>query len=234
MTEENAAAETEKTRLLDAIKPHVPFDGWTDVSLRAAAEDLGTSMSEVRAICPRGAVDLALAFHAEGDAAMVARLQGMDMSTLRFRDKVVLAVRTRLEVVEDRELVRRGATLFALPPYAADGARALWRTVDLIWTTLGDTSRDFNWYTKRATLSGVYGSTVLYWLGDDSLDQQRTWNFLDRRIEDVMRFEKLKASVKKMPGLGTLAEGAERVMSRVRAPMEGDRTHLPGRWNTPG
>ena len=61
--------------------------------------------------------------------------------------------------------MRRGMTLFSLPTHAADGAKALWQTCDLIWDTLGDTSDDVNWYTKRATLSGVYSSTLLYLAG---------------------------------------------------------------------
>ena len=93
-------------------------------------------------------------------------------------------------------MVRR---LFALPINAGEGAKAIWGTCDAIWTALGDTSDDVNWYTKRATLSGVYSSTVLFWLGDDSPDHQATWEFLDRRIENVMQFEKLKASVQKIP-----------------------------------
>ena len=91
----------------------------------------------------------------------------------------------RLEIA-DREAVRRAAALFALPLYAADGARAVWHTADTIWTALGDTSDDINWYSKRATLSAVYGAVVLYWLGDDSQDHQASWEFLDRRIDDVM------------------------------------------------
>ena len=143
-------------RLIEAALMHVPFDGWSEASFKAAAGDAGMTLPEARALCPRGAVDLALAFHAQGDAAMVARLAGTDLTALRYSDRVAFAVRTRLELVEhDKEAVRRGVTLFALPMHAADGARALWQTADAIWTALGDTSDDLNWYTKRATLSGV-------------------------------------------------------------------------------
>jgi hypothetical protein len=94
-----------------------------------------------------------------------------------------------------------GQRAFALPQYAADGARAIWGTADAIWEALGDASDDYNWYTKRATLSAVYGATVLYWLGDESPENRDTWAFLDRRIEDVMRIEKVKAEVQKNPVL---------------------------------
>jgi ubiquinone biosynthesis protein COQ9 len=83
--------------------------------------------------------------------------------------------------------------------HAADGARAIWGTADAIWTALGDTSDDMNWYSKRASLSAVYGATVLFWLGDDSTGHQATWDFLDRRIEGVMRFEKAKAAMAANP-----------------------------------
>ena len=221
------------TRLLAAAAMHVPFDGWSETTLRLAAEDAGIAPGLVAAICPRGAVDLALAYHAAGDAAMLKRLAETDLISLRFRDRVAFAVRARLEAVEDRELVRRGMTLFSLPPYAADGARALWQTADHIWMALGDTSEDVNWYTKRATLSGVYGATVLYWLGDDSEGQTRTWEFLDRRVEDVMQIEKLKAQARDNRWMSGLMAGPLNFLSRIRAPQASAQTGMPGRWNGP-
>lgn len=206
-----------KDRLLQAAMVHVPFDGWSERSLRAGAADCGLDVALARALFPRGGVDLALAYHAQGDAEMVTRLQAMDLAALRFRDRIIRAVRTRLELA-DRELVRRGTTLFSLPQHAADGAAAIWRTSDKIWTTLGDTSQDLNWYTKRATLSAVYGSTVLYWLGDDSSDHQATWDFLDRRIDGVMQFEKLKASVAENPLGKALMAGPMKLLESIRAP----------------
>jgi len=129
--------------------------------------------------------------------------------------------------------VRRGATLFALPIHAADGARALWGTADQIWIALGDTSQDVNWYTKRATLSGVYGATVLFWLGDDSPGHQATWDFLDRRIDGVMAFEKVKAAVNKNPLLKPLLALPNWALSQVRAPARMPRADLPGSWTRP-
>lgn len=218
--------DSPKDLILDAAIVHVPFDGWSEVTLRAAIADSGVADGLARALFPRGGVDLALAYHARGDAEMVARLAAMDLSALRFRDRIATGVRTRLELA-DKELVRRGTTLFSLPQHAADGAKAIWSTTDKIWTALGDTSNDINWYTKRGTLSAVYGSTVLYWLGDGSLDTQATWEFLDRRIEQVMQFEKLKASLRENPLGKALFNGPLKILERVRAPKLPD--NLPGR-----
>lgn len=220
------------TEILDAALMHVPFDGWSETAFKAAIEDVDIAPALARGLFPRGAIDLAAAYHRRGDDAMIAALDARDMSDIRFRDKVALAVRLRLELVEDKEAVRRGATLFALPMHAAEGAKLIWGTADCIWTALGDDSRDINWYTKRATLSGVYSSTVLYWLGDDSLDNEASWAFLDRRIDDVMQIEKVKAQVRKAPGFGRFVKGAETVLSRIKPP-KARRDDLPGGWTVP-
>lgn len=217
-----------KETLLDAALAHVPFDGWSEATLSAAATDTGMDRATARALFPRGAVDLALAFHARGDQAMVDRLASEDLSPLKFREKIAAAVRFRLEAVEDKELVRRGATLFALPNHAPDGAKAVWQTCDLIWNTLGDTSEDVNWYTKRATLSGVYSSTVLYWLGDTSTGDQATWAFLDRRIDNVMQIETLKAKVRNNAALKPFLAGPNWLLSHVKAPAKVPDLDLPG------
>jgi ubiquinone biosynthesis protein COQ9 len=218
------ADATPAARILAAALPHVPFDGWSAATLRAAARDADVPEALARALFPRGGVDLALAFHRAGDAALAERLRAEDLGNLRFRDRVVRAVRLRIEIAGDRELVRRGATLFALPIHAADGARAVWSTADAIWTALGDTDRGLNWWTKRATLSGVHGATVLFWLGDDSPGAQATWDFLDRRIEDVMRIEKLKSAARDNPLGKAMARGAE-AFGRFRSPPMPD---MPG------
>ena len=215
-----------KDRVLEAALVHVPFDGWSDRTLLAAADGAGVDRGLARAIYPRGGVDLALAYHARGDAEMARRLSETDLSALRFRDRIAKAVRLRLEGV-DQELVRRGTTLFSLPQHAADGARALWGTADRIWTALGDTSQDLNWYTKRATLSAVHGSTVLYWLGDTSPGHQATWEFLDRRIDGVMQIEKMKASFRENPLGKALMAGPGKMLANIRAPKLPD--DLPGR-----
>lgn len=221
-------------RLLEAALPHVPFDGWSDATFQAAIADSGMSPGVARAVCPRGAVNLALAYHEAGDRAMLAALAKADLGALRFRDRVALAVRLRLEAVGDKELVRRGMTLFSLPQHAADGARAIWGTADRIWTALGDRSDDINWYTKRATLSGVYSATVLYWLGDESDGHEDTWAFLDRRIEDVMQFEKFKAQARDNRLVSGLMAGPLAFLGRIRAPHGRETTGMPGRWNGPG
>ncbi len=125
--------------------------------------------------------------------------------------------------------MRRGSTLFALPIHTADGARAIWGTSDAIWTALGATSRDVNWYTKRATLAAVYSGTVLFWLGDDSPGHQATWDFLDRRIENVMSIEKVKASLRENPLAKALLAGPMKLMEKIRKPDSPD--DLPGKMN---
>jgi ubiquinone biosynthesis protein COQ9 len=205
-------------RLLDAALAHVPFDGWSQATLAHAARDIGADPDLAMACYPRAGVDLALAWHKRGDGDMLAALAHQDLSALRYGDRVALAIRLRLEG-RDRELVQRGVTLFALPQNTPEGARAIWGTADAIWTALGDTSRDGNWYTKRMTLGGVYSASVLYWLGDQSPGQRETWAFVERRIADVLRVEQAKAWARKAPGLSLVMGLQDRLMAQIRAPM---------------
>lgn len=222
-----------RTKLLDAALLHVTFDGWSEETFRAASRDAGIDPALAKVLCPRGAVDLAIAYHERADAEMLHRLETEDLPALRLRDRIATAIRFRIEAIHDREAVRRGTALFSLPPYVADGARLIWGTADRIWTALGDNADDINWYTKRATLSAVYSSTVLYWLGDDSPEYARTWAFLDRRIEGVMQFEKFKAQVNKNPLLKPLFAGPNWALSWVKAPTRVPNTDLPGSWSEP-
>lgn len=218
-----------KLRLVEAALVHVAFDGWGPETFEAAVADSGIEPTVAKAMCPRGAIDLAVAYHQDGDVRMAAALAEADLSGMRFRDKVTYAVKLRLQLCDDKEVVRRGTTLMALPQYAPQGAALIWGTADAIWNALGDTSRDINWYSKRATLSAVYGSTVLYWLGDDSDGHEASWSFLERRIDNVMQFEKAKAAFNGSV-LGKALAGPLGALSKIQAPKAAQG--LPGRWRS--
>lgn len=226
---ENDHLSKAKELLLAAAVPHVPFDGWSPVLFKTAVSDSGVDAALAHVACPHGALDLAVEFHKQGDRKMVSRMQSENLNTLRYRDRIMAGVRFRLEAVQqNKEIVQRGVTLFALPMHLAQGSALIWETSDLIWKTLGDTSEDVNWYTKRATLSAVYSATVLYWLGDQSENHSDTWAFLDRRIDNVMGIEKLRSQFRKTPLYSVFMKGPGQFLSRITAPAQMDRGDLPG------
>lgn len=220
---------TTRSAVIRAALPHIAFDGWTDRALAQAVEEAGVDPGLSRLAFPRGGVDLALAWHFAKDDELARDLATTELHGLRFRDRIGHAIVRRLELVaDDREAVRRGAALFALPHHAADGARAIWHTADTIWNALGDESHDFNWYTKRTTLSAVYSSALLYWLGDDSPGFSATREFVQRRIDNVMQFEEVKARVRKNPLAAAMLKGPQAILDRVKPPADTRRSDLPG------
>lgn len=208
-----------RARLLAAALRNVAFDGWSDATLRQAASATGDDMALARLAFPRGGIDMALAFHRDVDRQLAEALDAADLDSMRIRDRITFAVRKRIEILgTEREAVRRGAALMALPLNAPEGARAIWESADLIWRHCGDMSTDYNWYTKRAILSSVISSTMLYWLGDESTDFASTWAFLDRRIENVMQFEKRKADLTKSPLARAMSWGPRKILRAFTAP----------------
>ncbi|UTW55025.1 COQ9 family protein [Kordiimonas sp. SCSIO 12610] len=202
--------------LMEAMMDHIAFDGWSVAALNNAASDLGISSEMAELAFPRGAIEV-LELHLEcADTRLMQTLTDMNLPSMRIRDRITVAVKTRLEQnTEYREAIARALALLAMPQHVALGPKALWRTADTMWRAAGDTSTDHNWYTKRMTLSGVYSAVLLYWLNDESDQFEDTWEFLDRRIEDVMKIEKTKFEMRKatanMPSLS-------RFLGRLRFP----------------
>ena len=204
--------------LLDAALTHIPFDGWSRISLTKAAKDAGTDLGTADMAFPGGAADLLDFFAHDADSRMLARVAELAIGEMRLRDRIRTAVKARIEVIaEHREAERRALSFCALPQNAALGLRLVSRTVDLMWRAAGDSSTDFAFYTKRATLAAVYTTTIMHWIADSSEDGADTWAFLDRRIENVMTVEKVKLKVretlKDAPSLAAL-------LSRLRYPGE--------------
>ena len=192
-----AKAANPKNAVLAAALVHVPFDGFTDSVLARAADETGVSRANLKRLFPDGALSLVEAFSEWADMEMIRELGGHKLASLKIRERIALAVRTRLSVLKPhKEAARRAAAFLTLPPHAATGFKLLYRTVDGIWRAVGDTSTDFNFYTKRAILAAVYSATLMRWFSDTSPNERDADEFLHRRIDDVMTFEKFKAQIR--------------------------------------
>ncbi len=199
-----------RDRLADAMASEAVFDGWTRSALSAAARQIDLPAGEADRLFPGGPVQVLTHLSERADLRTVADMEKEGVAGLKMRDRIKGAVRIRLERhAGEREAVRRALALLSLPFNAGLALKLLYKTVDAMWYAAGDTSTDFNFYTKRATLAGVYSSTLLYWLNDRSPGSEATWGFLDRRIDDVMRIEKLKSQVRSWTG-GTTRTAARR------------------------
>lgn len=183
--------------ILDAVLDAVPFDGWNARAVAHARRELGLSQGFVELAFPRGIRDMVDLYLKRADEELETELARRRLVDMKIRERIATAVRVRLRLHQNqRDVIERTLAWLALPPNQPLGARSLWRTADVMWRAAGDTSTDYNWYTKRAILSGVYSSTLLYWLQDGSEDFKATWAFLDRRIGNVMQFEKAKAKAR--------------------------------------
>jgi len=183
--------------VLAAALPHAAFDGFTDSLLQKAGAEAGVAKTDLKRLFEDGPLSLIEFYSAWADAEMEKKLAAMDLKAMKIRERIAAAVKTRLAVLKPhKEAARRAAALLSLPMHAALGARLLYRTVDAMWRAAGDTSTDFNFYTKRGILAGVYGSTAMRWFNDTSADEKPTDDFLAARIDNVMQFEKFKAKAK--------------------------------------
>ena len=203
--------------LLAAALPLAATRGWTDAVVAEAVAAAGIDRPLAARALPQGAIDLVIEFHAEADRRMVAALAARDLSPLRFRERVALAVRLRLEALAPhRDAARRALALQALPANAARAAASVVATADSIWRALGDRAADFSFYTKRASLAAVCAATFVAWLGDDGEDHAATWAFLDRRIGEVMAFGALRTRAGE--AVGVAATTVRRAVSRILPP----------------
>jgi len=183
--------------VLAAALPNAAFDGFTDTVLQKAAKEAGVAKAELARLFENGPLSLVEFYSTHTDAQMEKRLAGMDLKSMKIRERIATAVKTRLDILKPhKEAARRAAALLSLPMYAALGAKLLYHTVDCMWRATGDTSTDFNFYTKRGILAGVYGSTAVRWFNDTSEDEKPTLEFLAARIDNVMQFEKFKAKAR--------------------------------------
>lgn len=198
LTPEDLTLDELRAAIASRIGGHAAFDGWTAAALDVAGAEIGVPAGRASLAFPGGAIDMIDAWFAHIDQAMAQRLPKDALAAMKIRDRIAALVITRLELA-DREALRRALVILSQPTNALRATRLGWRAADVMWRAAGDTAADFAHYTKRATLAGVYGATVLAFIDDDSDDLAETRAFLARRIDGVMRFERFKAQLKPDP-----------------------------------
>jgi ubiquinone biosynthesis protein COQ9 len=202
--------------LAPRLASHAAFDGWGDNAVAAAAMEIGVDADIAQLAFKGGPMALIDAWIASVDAEMARRLPPEKLSAIKIRERITALVATRLEIAAaDREGQRRALAIMAMPQNLVAAAKIGWRTADRMWRMAGDTATDFNHYTKRMTLSAVYASTLSVFVNDESEDFADTRAFLDRRIDNVMQFEKVKAQAK---GRSENMPSLSRFIGRLRYP----------------
>lgn len=202
--------------LAPAIAEAAIFDGWGDAAIRAAAAGQGVNPDVAVLAFPGGAMDLIGAWVARIDADMAAALPATRVGNLPIRERIRTLVQFRLDALAGREeALRRALAIMAMPLNLPATLRLGWNSADAMWRLAGDTATDYNHYTKRMTLGSIYAATLAVFAQDQSEDHADTRAFLDRRIGDVMQFEKTKARLLK-PRDETFSMA--RLLGRLRYP----------------
>lgn len=216
MMDKPSPLEAIRRALSLSLGDNAVFDGWTAKAVDSAAARHGVNPVQARLAFPKSASGLIDLYVQGVDREMAARLPVKTLEAMKIRARIRALVWTRLEIMGSaREAVRSALAILAMPQNVPLGARIGWRSADQMWRMAGDTATDFNHYTKRATLGAVYGSTLLAWLDDQSEGWSDTAAFLDRRIDNVMQFEKWKAEWK---GSSDRRLSVSRFLGRLRYP----------------
>ena len=205
-----------RVALAPVIGRHAGFDGWSDAAVHAAADEMGVDRDVAMLAFKGKTIDMIDAWVEGIDLELARRLPAEKLNAMKIRDRITALLATRLEImVPDRESLRRALAIMAMPQNLAKAAKIGWRSADRMWRLAGDTATDLNHYTKRMTLSAVYGSTLSVFVNDDSENFADTRAFLDRRIDNVMQIEKVKYQAKQRK---EFTPSLSRFIGRLRYP----------------
>lgn len=213
-----------KDMTLDELRPllarklanHAAFDGWNDKAVESAAAEIGADPAVARLAFGGDRVAMIDAWFQTVDEDMLAKLPADTLAAMKIRERITALVEARLEIVKPHlEALRRARAILAFPGNAPRGVQLGWRAADAMWRAAGDTATDYNHYTKRAILGGVYAATLAVFIDDESEDHTDTRAFLARRIEGIMKFEKAKA---RWTSPGENRFSVTRMLGRLRYP----------------
>jgi ubiquinone biosynthesis protein COQ9 len=205
-------ADAAEQRVLAQALRMAPIEGWTWRMVRFAGKAEGLSEGETELLLPHGPADLAALFSSRHDERALIALADVDPDDLKIRARIRRAVEARLDAAAaDEAATRRWMGYLALPQHLAQAGALAWESADALWRWAGDVSTDENHYSKRAILAGILSSALAVRLSSGRAD---ALTFVDRRIDDVMRFEKWKATTKLKPS--AFVTGVAGALGRMR------------------
>lgn len=175
----------ERTILSNALA-YVPIHGFTQEALTLGAKDAGYLEVSTN-LFPKGKFELVMYHLVTQRLGLKDRIQFPD-EKMGIGTKVRSLVLERLRANVDTGILPRwqeALALMSLVENIPPSLRELRDLSDEIWFLAGDTSVDTSWYTKRASLAGIYAATEVYQTTDLSTDFKDTEEFLDRRLEEL-------------------------------------------------
>ncbi|MEO8723696.1 MAG: COQ9 family protein [Sphingobium sp.] len=183
-----------RAALAPLVASNAAFDGWCAQAVTFAASHAGVDEHIARLAFDGGPVAMIDAWFTYIDERMTAALPTATLEPMKIRERITALVAKRLDfLAPDREALRRALSLLSMPQNLARAAKMGWRAADIMWNAAGDTSTDYNHYTKRSLLAAIYTATLLVFVNDESEGYADTRAFLARRIDGITKFEKAKA-----------------------------------------
>ena len=171
--------------IINALK-NINFDGWSKKSVSTGFNVQNKNEELYNELFPNGIIDAIIHFADIADRQMLQGHLREDFKDQRIPEKIKNLLMSRFEFLNPyKEAVRRSVAILALPSNSKIAIKSLYNTTDKIWSAVGDQSTDISFYTKRASLAGVYSSTLMSWLGSTDPDLQKVDEFIDRRLANI-------------------------------------------------
>jgi ubiquinone biosynthesis protein COQ9 len=195
MNKEKLRYERQRKKILKQALVDINTYGFNKNMLIKATENCNLSEGTVGRLFPEGIYELKEYFFNETDIEMLKKINRIKSKIIRIRDKIYNGVIIRLEIFQkNKDAIKQIFVSESSNPIKS--IKNLWNAADLIWKSAGDTSTDYNHYTKRLLLSWVYLSTLICWFNDTKKDIKETKLFLNRRIDEVLQFGQKSSSIK--------------------------------------
>jgi len=195
MVNESKKFERDRKTILNRALIDIENSGFNEKMLLNAAKNCKISEGKLGRLFPEGIFELKQYYFSEIDEQMLQKIKTQNYENIRVRDKIFNGVLIRLDLFKKNKTSIK-YIFVSESSNPIKSLKHLWRTSDLIWKSAGDSSTDYNHYTKRLLLSWVYITTLICWFNDKSRNINDTKLFLNRRIDEVLEFGKQSGKIK--------------------------------------
>ena len=185
-----------RLEILRNVKKNIIINGWNDNIFSIITKRNKYNEEEVRALFSKGYRSLLELYLFNADQEMIKSCNKIDLIKMKTHERIREIILLKLKInAKDKNLFKRTFFTLMLPQHFNIATSSLYRTVDHIWYIAGDKSTNFNFYTKRLILAGIYSSTVFYWIdGDKTFEQIK--DFLNNQLKQVSKIPKIKEQIK--------------------------------------
>ena len=194
MKTKNKYLLNKRLKILKFAKIVVAKDGLTSNTFKNISKKYDLNIDEMNLLFPGGKNDFLYFVLEQLNIDLENYCKKLDLIRLPVHKRIRKILLSKINIMDkEKKFYKKIFLNLLIPKKNFSLPIKLYKSVDQIWFIAGDTSVDFNFYTKRLILAGIYSRVIFFFFNNNN--QKLLEDLLDSNLRRVSKIPELKTKL---------------------------------------